>query len=88
MTFPAKGGAPVATVLKAAERDKLPDHAFAVPEKRVFPVHTAGHAAQSVADAKDTPDEARVNAAAFGKFPQLNPALRKARGTNAPFSSH
>lgn len=39
-----------------AERDTLPDHAFAWPEKRAFPVHTREHAMLSRAYREDLPD--------------------------------
>lgn len=69
--------------LTAAERNTLPPDAFAKPDTREYPVHTPEHASASIQAATGTADEALVKALAHGRWPQLNPALRGARGTNA-----
>jgi hypothetical protein len=60
--------------LTAAERRKLPSSAFAIPEKRAYPIHNRGHAmaALSDVDKNGTPDEQkRVRAAVHARYPSM-----------------
>ncbi len=60
--------------LSYEERKKLPDSAFAIPEKRKYPIHDLAHARNALARVAQhgTPEEqARVRAAVYRKYPQL-----------------
>lgn len=74
--------------MSAADLRDLPPGSFAFPDRvpPEHPIHTPEHAAASIQSATGTKDEQAVKALAYGRWPQLNPALRGARGTNAPFS--
>lgn len=76
--------------LTAVERNALPPSAFAFPNRQPpeHPIHTPEHAESSLAASAGTADAQTVKDLAYGRWPQLNPALRAARGTNAPFSKH
>ena len=59
--------------LTGAERDKLPDDAFALPGRR-YPVHDENHARDALARVSQhgTPDEQRkVRAAVAYRFPEI-----------------
>ena len=49
--------------LKAKTRDKLPDSAFAEPEKRAYPVEDKAHAANAKARAAQAVKAGRMSAA-------------------------
>jgi hypothetical protein len=60
--------------LDSAERDKLPASAFAIPEKRAYPIHDQNHAhaALSMVSAHGTPDEkSRVRSAVARRYPGI-----------------
>jgi hypothetical protein len=58
--------------LSAKKRKKLPPHAFAIPEKRMFPIHDESHARNALARAAGTQYEARVKAAVKKKHPKIS----------------
>lgn len=63
------------TRLNTARRDALPDSAFAIPEKRAYPVQDKGHAQAAVGEvqAHGTPDEkSRVRSAVKRRFGMLS----------------
>ena len=63
--------------LTQAERDKLPDSAFAL-EGRRYPIHDIGHARNALArvDEFGTQDERRkVRAAVYRRYPQIEQHL-------------
>ncbi len=63
--------------LSTAERNALPDAAFALPGRR-YPIHDISHARNALArvDANGTPDERRkVRAAVYRRYPQLESNL-------------
>ncbi|MDQ3916865.1 MAG: hypothetical protein M3348_00050 [Acidobacteriota bacterium] len=60
--------------LKAAQRDALPDSAFAIPEKRAYPIHDHNHAVAALSEVAQhgTPSEkARVRAAVRKRYPGI-----------------
>ncbi len=60
--------------LTAAQRDKLPKTAFAIPETRDYPIHDEEHAraALSRVAANGSPREmARVRAAVHKRYPEM-----------------
>ena len=61
-------------------RQKLPDSAFAIPEKRKYPIQDIAHARNALARVAQhgTPEEqARVRAAVYRRYPELNPKNKK-----------
>jgi hypothetical protein len=76
------------TLLNAAERTALPDSAFVFPDRepREYPIQNLEHADDALSRSSGTPDEAAVKKAVYARYPQLNPALKGARGTNKPFT--
>jgi hypothetical protein len=78
-------GAPVSTLakanLKAAERAKLPDSAFALPSKRAYPIHDVRHARMALAMVSmhgSPADKKTVRAAVAKRYPQIS--MAKAAG--------
>lgn len=64
-------------VLTDRGRRRLPDSAFAIPEKRAYPIHDEAHARNALARVSQfgTPEEkSRVEAAVYKKYPNLKPA--------------
>jgi len=62
------------------QRKKLPKSAFAIPEKRKYPIPDLAHARNALARvaAFGTPSEkARVRRAVYKKFPSLKKKARK-----------
>lgn len=60
--------------LTAAARRKLPSQAFAIPEKRAYPIHNRGHAMAALSDVatNGTPEEQkRVRAAVHARYPSM-----------------
>ena len=67
-------------VLTYRKRKQLPDSAFAIPEKRKYPIHDIAHARNALARvaAFGTPEEKRrVRAAVYRRYPELNPKNKK-----------
>jgi hypothetical protein len=63
--------------LTAAQRRKLPSQAFALPEKRAYPIHDRGHAMAALSDVDKygTPEEQkRVRAAVHARYPSMGKA--------------
>ena len=61
-------------VLTTAQRNALSDSAFAIPEKRAYPIHDESHArdALSRVSANGTPEEkARVRTAVRRRYPAI-----------------
>lgn len=65
-----------AAVLTSERRKRLPDSAFAIPEKRAYPIHDRAHAANALARSSGKPEEARVRRAVCRRYPDL-PACRE-----------
>lgn len=62
------------------QRKRLPKSAFAIPEKRKYPIQDIAHARNTLArvSAYGTPEEKRrVRNAVYRKYPQLNPKNKK-----------
>jgi hypothetical protein len=60
--------------LNAAARNRLPDSAFALPEKRAYPIEDKGHAQAALgrATANATPEEqSRIRSAVKRKFADM-----------------
>jgi hypothetical protein len=64
--------------LTTAERDKLPDSAFALPERRAYPIPDQEHAGYALDQAqRATPeDQRRIKAAIGRRFPGFISAHR------------
>jgi len=70
--------------LSSKARKDLPKGAFAIPEKRAYPIHDRAHAANALSRVSQhgTPSEkARVRAAVCRKYPDL-PACKKEKKKN------
>ncbi len=70
--------------LSAAERNKLPKSAFALPEKDGFPVNDAAHAKAALSRGKQfaSPDEQkRIVAKVKSKFPSMAVSMKPTRPT-------
>jgi hypothetical protein len=64
-------------VLTAAARKGLPTSAFAIPEKRAYPIHDESHARDALARVSEfgTPSEqSRVRAAVHRRYPKMGKA--------------
>lgn len=61
-------------VLTAAARKKIPKGEFAVPETRSYPIHDLAHARNALARSSGKPEEGRVRAAVYRKYPALKQA--------------
>jgi ribosomal protein L40E len=59
------------TVLSAAARKALPKTAFVYPEERRYPIHDLAHARNALARSSGKPEEAKVHAAVYAKYPEL-----------------
>lgn len=59
--------------LDAATRKKLPSSAFALPGSRSYPIHDESHARNALARASGKPEEDRVKAAVYRRYPNLRP---------------
>lgn len=60
--------------LTSGERNKLPSHAFAIPETRDYPIHDENHARDAlarVAQHGDHEQKARVRAAVKRRYPNI-----------------
>jgi hypothetical protein len=60
--------------LSTARRERLPDSAFAIPERRAYPIHDRTHARNALARVSQhgTPDEKRrVRAAVHRRYPDM-----------------
>jgi hypothetical protein len=66
----SRKGAAMAT-LTTEEREKLPSSAFAIPDKREYPIHDQSHAANALSRASGKPEEGKVKAAVHSKYPAL-----------------
>lgn len=64
-------------VLKASTRASLPTSAFAIPEKRAYPIHDAAHARAAlsmVAKYGSPAEKAHVRAAVHKRYPAIGHA--------------
>lgn len=69
--------------LTAEERNRLPDSAFAIPERREYPIHDRRHAVNALARVAQhgTPEEKRrVRHAVFVRYPDLRRAHERHGG--------
>lgn len=76
---PAGDHAPlVEAAVKTAARAKLPKAAFAIPEKAPgsgsYPIHDEPHAKNALARCAGKPEEGRVKAAVYKRYPHLKNA--------------
>ena len=63
--------------LSAAHRDALPASAFAIPERRAYPIHDQSHAVNALARVAQngSPEEKRrVRTAVYARYPRLRHA--------------
>lgn len=61
--------------LSSKERNKLPDSAFALPKERKYPIHNITHAKNALARSSGKPEEKRVKAAVYKKYPSLKESI-------------
>ena len=66
--------------ISMTDRRKLPSSAFAIPEKAPnvgsYPIHDQAHAANALSQAAGKPEEARVKAAVYKKWPAMKPGAK------------
>lgn len=58
--------------LTSKARKKLPESAFAIPPNR-YPIHDLAHARNALSRASGKPEESRVKAAVYRRYPELKP---------------
>jgi SAM-dependent methyltransferase len=56
-----------------SKRQRLADESFAMPKERKYPIHDISHARNALARASGKPEEAKVKAAVYRKYPSLKP---------------
>jgi hypothetical protein len=61
------------SALSAKERKALPASAFVFPDTQEYPIHDLSHARNALSRASGKPEEAKVKAAVYKKYPQLKP---------------
>ena len=59
--------------LTTKQRNNLDTSDFAIPEDRAYPIHDLSHARNALARASGKPEEGRVKAAVYKRYPQLKP---------------
>lgn len=62
--------------LSPRQREDLPASAFAIPEKRMYPIHDIAHARNALARAAQfgtEEEKAIVKKRVYAKYPELNP---------------
>ena len=64
----------VLDALTTKQRNNLSTSEFAIPEDRAYPIHDLSHARNALARASGKPEEGRVKAAVYKRYPQLKPA--------------
>lgn len=69
--------------LTSEGRDKIKDSNFALPDKRGYPIHDLSHARNALARASGKPEESKVRAAVYRKYPQLNKDAKKVNAKKA-----
>ena len=57
--------------LTSEKRNSLPTSAFAIPEKRAYPIHDRAIAANALARASGKPEEGEVKRAVYRKYPDM-----------------
>ena len=65
------------STLSQAQRDALPASAFAIPERREYPIHDRRHAVNALARVSQfgtATDKTRVRRAVYGRYPELRRA--------------
>lgn len=70
------GSRPLAALLQEAKlsaksRKELPASAFAIPDKRAYPIHDESHARNALSRAAGKPEESRVRAAVKKRYPKM-----------------
>lgn len=64
--------------LNDKNRKQLADTSFALPAERKYPINDESHARNALARASGKPEEAKVKAAVYRKWPSLNPDKKEA----------
>jgi hypothetical protein len=70
--------------LSSGERKQLSAGAFVFPKERRYPIHDLAHARNALARASGKPEEARVKAAVYSRYPQLRKG-KSQEALDAPF---
>lgn len=68
-------------------REHIAEHNFAIPPDR-YPIHDAAHARNALARSSGKPEEARVKAAVYRKYPSLKPDSTAKGGKEMPGDNH
>ena len=74
----------VVATLKAKQRKRLPNSAFAYPSKRAYPIHDKAHARNALsraAQSKTSGTYAHVRAAVARKFPSIGKKKTSAKAS-------
>lgn len=59
--------------LSYKQKKNLPDSAFVFPKERKYPIHDEAHAKNALARSSGKPEEKKVRAAVYKKYPSLKP---------------
>jgi len=62
--------------LTAEARNNLPASAFVFPGSRRYPIHNISHARNALARSSGKPEEGRVRAAVYRRYPVLKSGMR------------
>ena len=65
--------------LTSKARNALPDSDFVYPGERKYPIHDLSHAKNALARASGTPEEEKVDAAVYKKYPSLKKNKKKGK---------
>ena len=63
--------------LSSHGRDEIKDSNFALPKERKYPIQDISHARNALARASGKPEESKVRAAVYAKYPSLNKDIKK-----------
>lgn len=56
-----------------SKRQRMDDSSFAMPKERKYPIHDISHARNALARSSGKPEESKVKAAVYRKYPSLKP---------------
>lgn len=63
--------------LSSGARNDLPASAFVFPKERRYPIHDESHAKNALARSSGKPEEAKVRAAVYSRYPKLKGASKE-----------
>ena len=74
--------------LTAEDRKHIAPSNFALPKTKQYPIHDISHARNALARSSGKPEEAKVKAAVYAKYPSLKPSVGKGAKMPAAQSLH